>query len=80
MHVKLLRNSKHPVKFIIIFFFLCGSSFKFLLTLLQYCFYVMFWLFDHKTCVISSPQPGIKTTPPALKDGVLTTGLPWESL
>ena len=83
MHVKLLvvpEKQQAPSKVYYYFIFLCGSFFTFLLNLLQYCFYLMFWLFDHKTCVILCPQPGIKTTLPALKGGVLTTGLPWESL
>ena len=39
----------------------------------------MFWFFDHKTCGILAPQPGIKLTLLALGGEVLTTGLPEKS-
>ena len=35
----------------------------------------MFWSFGHKACRISTPQLGIKPTPPALGGEILTTGL-----
>ena len=56
-----------------------------LLNLLQYCFCFMFWIFGHEACphasapqlpMISAPQPGIKSVPPALEGKVLTTGPP----
>ena len=49
--------------------------FKSLLNLLQYCFCVMVWFFDHEACGILAPQPGIEPIPLALEGKVLTTGL-----
>ena len=44
-------------------FFWCGPFKKFLLNLLQYCFYLMFCLLGPKTCEIIAPQPGINPHP-----------------
>ena len=44
------------------------------MNVLQYCFYFMFWFFGHEACRILAAQPGMEPTPPALWDGVLTTG------
>ena len=35
-----------------------------------------FWYFGYQACGILAPQPGIRPTPPALEDEVLTTGPP----
>ena len=52
----------------------CYESFlKSLLSLLQYCFCSMFWSWGHEACGILAPQPGIKSTSPALEGKVLTT-------
>ena len=40
----------------------------------------MFWFFGHQACGILAPWPGIKLTPFALEDKVLTTGPPGKSL
>ena len=40
----------------------------------------MFWIFGHEACGILVPWPGIETALPALKDEVLTTGMPGKSL
>ena len=40
----------------------------------------MFWFFGHEACRILAPRPGIEPAPPALEDGVSTTGLPGKSL
>ena len=53
--------------------------FKSLLNLLQYCFCVMVWFFDHEACGILAPQPGIKPAPRALEGEVFTTGPPGKS-
>ena len=47
-------------------FFGHGSFLKPLLSLLQYCFGYMFWLFDHKACGILAAGPGIEPTPPCM--------------
>jgi len=39
----------------------------------------MFWFFDHEGCRILAPQPGIKLSPPAVDDEVLTTESPGKS-
>ena len=36
----------------------------------------MFWFFGHDACGILTPQAGVKPTPSALEDEVLTTGPP----
>ena len=45
----------------------------------RYCFCFMPWLFGHKACGISAPQPEIKLRPPALEGEVLTIGPPGKS-
>ena len=40
----------------------------------------MFGVFGHKACGVLAPRPGIKPTPPALEDGLLTTGPPGKFL
>ena len=57
------------------FFFLCGP-FKFLLDLLQYCFYFMFCFFGQEARKVLAPRPGTEPTPPALGGEVLTSRLP----
>ena len=52
---------------------------KSLLNLLQYCFCFIFWFFGREACGILAPWPGIKPTPCALEDKVLTTGLPGKA-
>ena len=59
---------------------LTNFFFKSLLSLLQHCFYFMFWFFGHEVCGILSPQPGLEPMPPALEGEVLTTGPPGRSL
>ena len=54
-------------------FVLMWSIFKVFLNLLQYCFCFMFWFSGHEACGILAPQPGIKSTSPALEGKVLTT-------
>ena len=39
----------------------------------------MFWSFAHEACAILVPGPGIKLNNPALKDKVLTAGIPGKS-
>jgi len=39
----------------------------------------MFWIFGCNACEILARQPGIEPLPPALKEGVLTTGPPGKS-
>ena len=53
---------------------------KFSLTLLHYCFCFMSWVFSHRVCVTSAPQPETKPAPFALEGEVLTTGPPGKSL
>ena len=65
--------------FFLLRFFWCGQFLKSLLNLLQYCFCFMFWFFGRQACNILTPWPGIKPTPPALEDKVLTTGPPGKS-
>ena len=62
------------------FFFLMWTidHFKFLLNLLQYCFFKR--VLGCEVCGILAPQPGIEPTSSALKGEVLTTGLPGKSL
>ena len=55
-------------------------SLKSLLNLLQYCFWLTFWGFDHKACGILAPWLGIEPTLPILEGEVLITGLPGRSL
>ena len=52
---------------------------KFLLNLLQYCFYFYVLVFACKACEILTPQPGIELAPPALEGKVLDTGLTGRS-
>ena len=42
-------------------------------------FLVSFWFFGHQAFGSLAPQSGIKPTPPALEDKVLTAGLPGKS-
>ena len=74
------------VRIVFIFFmvFFCvwvGHFIKSLLNLFQYCFCFMFCFvfFGHKVCGILVPQPGIESSPLALKGEVLTTGPPGKS-
>ena len=62
-----------------VLFFDMDQFLKSLLNALQYCFCFMFWFFDRKTCGILVLCPGIKSPPPALEDGVLTTGPPGKT-
>ena len=39
----------------------------------------MYLFLGHKACGILAPWPEIEPTPPVLKDGVSTTGLPENS-
>ena len=39
-----------------------------------------FWFFGFEACGILAAWPGIKLTPPALEDEILTAGLPGKSL
>ena len=59
-------------------FFSVDHFFQSLLNLLQYCFCFMF--FGYKAYEILAAQAGIKPTPSALEDKVLTAGLPENSL
>ena len=43
--------------------------------MLQYYFCFMFWFVDYEACGVLAPRPGIESSPPALEDHVLTTGL-----
>ena len=52
---------------------------KSLSSLLQYFFCFMFWIFCHEASGILTPQPGIKSAPPALEGEVLTPGPPGKS-
>ena len=47
-------------------------------TILKYIIFYnfMFGIFGHKACGILAPQPGIKSTLPALEGKLLTTGRP----
>ena len=71
----------------------CAPFWKYLLTLLQHCFwgcfvlfcfvlfcFVLFCFVDHKACGILAAQPWMKLTHHALKSEVLTSGLPGKSL
>ena len=49
---------------------------KSLLNVLQYCFCLLFWFFGREVCGVLAVWPGIEPEPHALKDEVLTTGLP----
>ena len=40
---------------------------------------LLFFFFAHEACGLLALQPGMETTPPALEDTVLTSGLPWKS-
>ena len=53
---------------------------KYLLNLLQYCFYFMFWFFGCETCGILAPRPRIEPRLSSLEDEVLNTGPPGKSL
>ena len=68
------------IKHLKVFFFWCGPFLKSLLSLLQHCFCLMFWLFGHKAYGILAPWPGIEPAPPALEGEILTTGLPGKPL
>ena len=54
--------------------FLMWTIFKVFLKFAKYCFCFIFWFFEQEACRILAPRPGIKPTPPALKDKILTTG------
>ena len=54
--------------------------FKWLLSMLQYCFCFTFWLFGHQAYGILALQPGINPLRPALEGEVLTTGPSRKSL
>jgi len=52
---------------------------KSLLNMLQYCFCIMFWIFDWEVFGILASWSGIEPTSPALESKVLTTRPPGKS-
>ena len=44
-----------------------------ILNLLQYCFFFMFWFFDHAACRVLAPWPGIEPMFHVLEGEVQTT-------
>ena len=66
--------------FLFRFFFSCGPFKKSLLSLLQYCFYFIFWFFGSKACGILALWPGIEPAYPAMEGEILTMGSPGKSL
>ena len=60
-------------------YFWCGPYLKFLLNLLQYCFWFTFWFFGLEVCGMLALQSEVKPEPPALEGQVLTPGPPGKS-
>ena len=73
------RECLSVYSFYLLFFF----NVDHLLSLYWICYNVasffMFWFFGCQACAILAPWSGIKSTPPAMEDEVLTTGLPGKS-